>query len=107
MSDISQLLEVLGQCEDLCWYSLRNLLAEPPLEAQSEGVDPGEDGGPGGGADWQGVGRVQDNSLPRQSVEVRCGIARRVPGDVINTFNTVGHSCLEPSSYRGRPPPGG
>ena len=58
-------------------------------------------------ADCQGVGRVQDNSLPRQPVEVRCGIARRVPGDVINTFNTVGHSCLEQSSYRGRPPPGG
>ena len=108
MSEISQCPEILGQGQDLGWYSLRNLLTKPSLQAHSEGVDPGEDGGPGGGTDGEGVGRVQDNSLSGQSGEVRSGILGRVPGDIINTWNTVSRSsCLDDLSYRDRPPPGG
>ena len=91
MSLISQHTEVLGQYLHLCRNSFRHLLAEASLQAQPEGVDAGQDGGPGGGADGQGVGRVQDDSLPGQAAQVRGGGCRRVPGDVTHTCDTLSH----------------
>ena len=82
---VAEPTEVLRQSPDVCRYSLWDLLPKPSLEAQSEGVDTGQYGGPGGGADREGVGGVQDNSGPRQAGQVGGWCLGRVPGDVVHT----------------------
>ena len=59
------------------------------LPAQSVGVLPGHEGGPGGGAGWLDVVRVQQDALAGQLLQAGAVDVGVVPGHVVPAFRST------------------